>query len=92
MDVDTLYKIALQWGPAWVVAIGAGWYVIQHDRACNAAHDKAANNYKEERSLFLQSLDKRHADAMSIMRETNNIIKSNTEALSKLIIIVENKK
>jgi predicted protein tyrosine phosphatase len=86
--MEELIKTASQYGAPGLITLGAAWYVIQHDKACNKAHKEMQERHSVERAELIGALERQHKEALEQGAKYIEALNNNTAVMAKLETII----
>ena len=86
--MEELLKIAAQYGAPGLITLGAAWYVVQHDKACNKAHEEMQSRHTIERAELVSALERQHREALDQGGKYIEALNNNTAVMAKLETII----
>ena len=89
--METLIDIASSFGAPGLIVLGAGWYVVSHDRQCNAAHKEMQDRHTEERKELVAVLERQHSEALAAGQKYVEAYNNNTAVMARLETIITNR-
>ena len=83
-----LIAMAAQYGLPGLITLGAAWYVVQHDKACNLAHKEMQERHTIERAELVNALERQHKEALEQGGKYIEALNNNTAVMAKLETII----